>query len=202
VPDLRRRVHLWRARRPYVTSWSGGPLLVLPGVLDPVATKVGAWLAAQVAAEARPGERWVDMGCGSGIVGIALARAGARVTCVDIDPEAVRCTRANAALNGVDLEVLEGDLFAPLGARRFDAVAYNVPFWRGRPAGPFGRALYAGENFEAIRAFTSTWTRFADRARVPLSRAGPGADEARRALGGAPLVSARVAGEDLDLFGL
>ena len=44
----------------------------------------------------------LDMGCGSGILALAVAkRWGIPVTAVDIDPEAVRVTRVNAALNGV-----------------------------------------------------------------------------------------------------
>jgi ribosomal protein L11 methyltransferase len=47
----------------------------------------------------------LDVGCGSGVLGIAAARLGfAPVTCVDVDPVAVETTRANAAANGVTLE--------------------------------------------------------------------------------------------------
>ncbi len=43
----------------------------------------------------------LDMGCGSGILALAVAKAWrARVIASDIDPEAVRVTRINAALNG------------------------------------------------------------------------------------------------------
>ena len=148
-------------------------LLVLPGVLDPVATKVGAWLAEKAAAAASPGERWVDMGCGTGVVGIALARAGAQVTSIDIDPDAVRNARANAALHQVPLEVVESDLFAAVPGRRWDRVVYNVPFWPGDPAGkPFGRAMFAGAGFEAIRAFAAAWPAHADEAWVVLSEYG------------------------------
>jgi methylase of polypeptide subunit release factors len=172
-------------------------------VLDPVATKVGEWLAAQMAAEVRPGERWLDMGCGSGIVGLAMARVGAEVTCVDVDPEAVRCARANAALHDVRLEVLQGDLFEPVRDRRFHGVVYNVPFWPGPVDDrPFARALYAGPAFEAIHAFRDTWHAHAGRARVPLSRAGGDPAGAAAALGGTLLKSGRHRGEHIDLYGL
>jgi predicted nicotinamide N-methyase len=46
-----------------------------------------------------------DVGSGSGVAGIAAARAGAaRVVACDIDPDALAATRANAALNGVALD--------------------------------------------------------------------------------------------------
>lgn len=57
------------------------------------------------------GHRVLDLGCGSGIVGIAAARAGATsVRAVDVDPFAVAATAVNAALNGVALAVRRGDL--------------------------------------------------------------------------------------------
>jgi len=45
----------------------------------------------------------LDVGCGSGVLGIAAALYGAgKVTCIDIDPIAVQVTRENAAINGVE----------------------------------------------------------------------------------------------------
>jgi ribosomal protein L11 methyltransferase len=44
----------------------------------------------------------LDLGCGSGILSIAAALLGARrVVALDIDPQAVKATRENAAANGV-----------------------------------------------------------------------------------------------------
>jgi ribosomal protein L11 methyltransferase len=54
----------------------------------------------------------LDVGCGSGVLGIAAVRLGFReVMCVDDDPVAVETTRANAVANGVELDVrvLDGE---------------------------------------------------------------------------------------------
>jgi SAM-dependent methyltransferase len=199
-----RRWLIWQSRRPYLRTWDDRPLLVLPGVLDPVATKVGAWLASVCATATRPGETWLDMGAGTGIVGVALARAGAVVTSVDIDPTAVRNTQANAALHGVSVEALSSDLFTALPGRRFDRVVYNIPFWPGDPAGrPFGRAMYAGREFEAIHAFVAAFPVHAPEAWVVLSEYGGDFPKARAALGPARLIRReRVRGEWLSLFAL
>lgn len=51
------------------------------------------------------GQRIVDLGCGSGIAGLAAARAGAReVIAVDLDPVAREAARRNAAQNGLWIE--------------------------------------------------------------------------------------------------
>ena len=57
------------------------------------------------------GHRVLDLGAGSGIVGIAAAKSGARdVVAVDIDRYAVTATQLNAAANSVRLSSLRGDI--------------------------------------------------------------------------------------------
>lgn len=55
----------------------------------------------------------LDLACGSGLVGIAAAVAGAHwVICNDIDPYAETAVAMNAALNTVELSYLPGDLLS------------------------------------------------------------------------------------------
>jgi release factor glutamine methyltransferase len=73
----------------------------------------------------------LDLCCGSGAVGAALAAAVDRVElhAADIDPAAVRCARRNVATAGG--QVYQGDLYAPLPGRlrgRIDILAANVPY--------------------------------------------------------------------------
>lgn len=48
-----------------------------------------------------PGRTMIDVGCGSGILGIAAGLAGARVYACDVDPVAVAAARANFRANGL-----------------------------------------------------------------------------------------------------
>jgi ribosomal protein L11 methyltransferase len=75
----------------------------------------------------RPGDRVLDVGTGSGILAVTAAVLGAAaVTAVDIDPEAVAVTRANAVRNGVTrrLEVSTRD--AGAGDQTYDIVVANL----------------------------------------------------------------------------
>jgi len=66
-----------------------------------------------IEAQLQPGQVVVDLGCGSGILGLAAAALGARrVYACDIDPQAVEAARAGAARNGVvqSMEIFEGSL--------------------------------------------------------------------------------------------
>lgn len=139
---FRRRILLHRVRHLVLESWNGLSLLVLPDVLNPVVFRSGAFLAealASLSLRARTGaERLLalDMGTGSGIGALALARAGFSVVAVDVNPEAARCARINALLNRLEgkVDVREGDLFGPAGEEPFDVVAFNPPFFDGTPS--------------------------------------------------------------------
>jgi ribosomal protein L11 methyltransferase len=61
--------------------------------------------------DAGPGRAVLDLGCGSGVLGIAAARLGyAPVRAIDHDALAVQATRANALVNGVEVDATRHDL--------------------------------------------------------------------------------------------
>jgi ribosomal protein L11 methyltransferase len=108
----------WRAfHRPVVAGglWIGPPWEQPPGgmptvVVDPGrAFGTGGHPTTRLCIELlarQPRGAVLDVGCGSGILSIAAARSGfAPVTALDVDPVAVDVTRANAAANGVDVDV-------------------------------------------------------------------------------------------------
>ncbi len=73
-----------------------------------------AWLERHV----RPGDRVLDYGCGSGILGIAALMLGAGAAwAVDVDPLALQAARYNAQRNAVPLEVLDAQSEVPGRAR-------------------------------------------------------------------------------------
>ncbi len=67
----------------------------------------------------------LDLGCGSGILAIAAAKLGAsRILAIDIDPQAIKAARANAADNGVEIDAREGTLESV--SEQFDIVVANI----------------------------------------------------------------------------
>jgi release factor glutamine methyltransferase len=115
-----------------VVGWAefcGLRIAVRPGVFVP--RRRTECLVRQAATLAPPEAIVVDMCCGSGAIGAALAATAdiAQLYAVDIDPVAVECARHNLA--GAGGIALRGDLYAPLppGLRgRVDILVANVPY--------------------------------------------------------------------------
>ncbi len=97
--------------------------------------------------------RVLDMGTGSGVIGLRAARAGALVTALDINPAAVACAKENARVNGLAIEVLESDLFVAVEGRKFDLIAWNPPFFPREARDVAEHALHAGDDFCTISRF-------------------------------------------------
>jgi ribosomal protein L11 methyltransferase len=110
----------WLRVRP---PWEA-PQAISPGaqeiVIDPgqafgtgghATTRLCLELLLALAASERPAGPLLDVGTGSGVLAIAAAKLGfAPVLALDNDPISVEAARANASLNGVELQVTRWDL--------------------------------------------------------------------------------------------
>jgi release factor glutamine methyltransferase len=72
----------------------------------------------------------LELCCGTGVVGLSLARRVSRVVAVDINPTAVINTVVNYQNSGLaeKLDAVVGDLFSPLRGKAFDLVIMNPPY--------------------------------------------------------------------------
>jgi ribosomal protein L11 methylase PrmA len=71
----------------------------------------------------------LDLGCGSGVVAVVLAKhlaPGTAIHASDISPAAVRLTLDNARRHGVPIDCRCGSLFEPWAGLRFDLIADDV----------------------------------------------------------------------------
>lgn len=73
------------------------------------------------------GEDLLEMGCGSGIISVHCAAAGARVTAVDLNPAAVECAIENARRNGLEVRGIVSDLFSKVTGV-YDQIVFNPPY--------------------------------------------------------------------------
>lgn len=71
----------------------------------------------------RPGQRVLDVACGTGVVAVTAARIGAKVSGLDLTPELLEHARENSSIAEVDIDWREGDVEAlPFADGEFDVV--------------------------------------------------------------------------------
>ena len=136
--------------RELVTHIDGLRLVVLPGVFHPRFFGSSKIFAEYLKTMDLAGKRFLDLGAGSGILGLVAVRAGARVTALDVNPQAVECARRNGLQ---DCRV--SDLFTAVPGERFDVVTWNPPFFPRDASTLAECALFAGEDYSVIRRFAA-----------------------------------------------
>lgn len=76
----------------------------------------------------RPVGTALDIGTGCGVQALQLSTHARTVTGTDLSDRALRFAATTASLNGMDWELLAGDMLAPVAGRRFDLIVSNPPF--------------------------------------------------------------------------
>jgi tRNA1(Val) A37 N6-methylase TrmN6 len=97
-------------------------------------TSDAVWLAAFT--EAKHGATVLDIGIGTGGVALCLAsrRPDLKITGIDRSEEMLSECFLNAALNEVEIELLQADILNWKTNRTFDVVITNPPYFKGTPA--------------------------------------------------------------------
>jgi release factor glutamine methyltransferase len=94
----------------------------------------------------KEGDIALDIGTGTGIIALLMARTARSVIGVDINPIAVDLARENAKLNNItNVEFRLSDLFENVSGK-FDVITFNAPYLPGEPEEPIDLALVGGES--------------------------------------------------------
>lgn len=114
-------------------------------------------------------KRVLDLGTGSGLLGIAAFRKGANVLSTDINAEAVKNAAWNFQLNfnslqqnDTSIEFLQSDLFENIPENKFDYILINPPYFKGAIDKPADYAWYCGEDYEYYKKLFSQIKRYMD----------------------------------------
>src|SRR3989344_2604229 len=118
-----------KENKPYPVKVLDKEFIVYPNVFSPKYFSDTSFFVENIVFH--KGEKFLEMGCGTGIIAVLGALQGAVVTAIDINKSAVENTKKNAKLHHVlkKLKIYQGDLYSPLNNQdKFDTIFWNVPY--------------------------------------------------------------------------
>jgi release factor glutamine methyltransferase len=147
--------------RTRVYTFEGLRLVIPPQVFHPRFFFSTRLLLQQVRKLELSNKTLLEPGCGSGLISLIAARAGAHVTSTDINSIATETLRLNAHKNKISLSVIESDLFDDIPQHPFDIIAINPPYYKRDPFNLQEFAWCCGVNgeyfeklFRQLRSYT------------------------------------------------
>lgn len=144
-------VQYLKSDRPY--NYKNLKLVITKGVFHPAFFNSSLILAKFTDNLDLLDKKVLEIGSGSGLISLVAASKGANVTAVDLNPDAVACTRQNAGRNQLSINCIQSDLFEALSPTKFDFILVNPPYFPKNPKNNIQLAWYSGQNHSYFHRF-------------------------------------------------
>ena len=138
----------WYLRQERKFQYKTLTLRISPGVFHPGLFGSSKFLLDYIDGLSLHGKSILDVGTGSGALAIFAAKKGGIVTALDLSGSAIENTNANAKSNGVDIFIVQSDLFTKLSSAHFDYIFINPPYYPRPAVSEADLAWYCGEDFQ------------------------------------------------------
>lgn len=141
-------------KEPYTAKILGKEIIIYPSVMSPKYDWSGSFHVRRL--PVMKGKRFLEIGCGSGLVSLFAGLRGAKqVTAVDINKAAVTNTKANFKKYKLkNAKALHSNLFSKVQGK-FDVIVFNLPYHGSRPRNILEKGV-ADEGYKTMRRFFKT----------------------------------------------
>jgi release factor glutamine methyltransferase len=139
---------LWYIKTDRFYTYKGLKILVKAGVFHPGFFFSTKFLVSTISQFDIKNARIIELGAGSGLISFYCARKGAIVTATDINLIALKGLEENNKRLGLNVRIIESDLFDKLPHQAVDFVIINPPYYPKNPLNDAEKAWYCGAEFE------------------------------------------------------
>ena len=140
----------WYLRKERHYTYKGIEVSVMPGVFHPGFFYSTKFLLSHIHEKLLANKTFLELGCGTGLISIVAAKAGAIVTASDLSKTAVANTKHNAEKNGVNIHVCHSDLLDQIEGQ-FDLIVINPPYYPKDVTDETTLAWNCDKNFEYFK---------------------------------------------------
>lgn len=123
-------------------------LKITPGVFHPKFFYSSKIFAEFIESLTLKNKRVLDLGAGSGILALNVAKSGGISTASDISDLAIQNVKINAELNILKISIIKSDLFDDIPKQIFDYIFINPPYYEKNPENEPDFAWYCGNEFQ------------------------------------------------------
>jgi release factor glutamine methyltransferase len=138
----------WYLRKERSYSYKNIRVTVKPGVFHPGLFYSTKFLLSYLADKDLKEKRFLELGCGTGLISIFAAMQNALVTASDISRSAIENCKINAKENNVHLTIQHSDLFENIARQTFDYIVINPPYYAKDALTEADYAWFCGKEFE------------------------------------------------------
>jgi release factor glutamine methyltransferase len=142
---------LWYLSKERKYTYDGLVLSIKPGVFHPgffLSTGVLVRFLSNISVK---GKLVLELGAGSALISMVLARKGAIVTASDISNTAIESIRENSIKNNSNISIIQSDIFKSFTNTRFDLIIINPPYFSRDPIKESEFAWYCGSDFDYFK---------------------------------------------------
>lgn len=146
----------WYLQKERVYEYKDINIKVFPGVFHPGLFYSTRFLLEFLEGQSLLRKSFLELGCGTGLISVAAAKAGAIVTASDLSKKAVENCQTNANNNQVNIKIIHSNLFDSISKMGFDWIIINPPYYARNVKTEKELAWHCGEEFEYFKALFAT----------------------------------------------
>ncbi len=138
---------------PYSANVLGKDIVIFPNVMSPLYDRSAQIFISLI--DFPVGPRFLDVGCGTGIISLFAAEHGAKdILAIDINEDAIANTRQNFLNHNIGFATaLKSDLFSEINGH-FNTIFFNAPF-HGNEAQDILELGTSDHNYNTLKRFFS-----------------------------------------------